>query len=147
MYASSDTDITHEHRSVFTWRRKNEQTNNGTWEFIPTGQNSVFKIKNTDYNEYLYASHDFLFHGGGYDRRRVFTCNCNYIEANEFNWLVRHEGGNLFSIMNQETKDYLYAAANDLAIDKDRRRVLTWVPGVRDMDAVWAIDCDDVLST
>lgn len=129
-------------RNVFTWRRKNVQLTQGLWEFWPTDDDNIFKIKNTFYKEYLYASvREYFSHNSKLDRRHVFTWRYNFSDSDPYSWFIRHECGNLFSIKNVRSQDYLYAAADFFALDNDRRRVFSWVPGTREKDAVWEILC------
>lgn len=127
-------------RSVLTWRHKNESDTKGIWEFTPAQKDSVFKIKNTHFNEYLYASKNYFKYDS--ERRRVFTWKRLGVKAYpKSSWFVRHESGNHFSLRNQAFKDYLYAAGDDYALDNDRRRVFNWTPGTREQEALWDIQC------
>lgn len=85
-------------------------------------------IKSTKFNEYLYAPKGF-----NYDkqRRRVFTwIPGNKGEEDQESWIFEPSDGN-FYIKNVAVNEYLYAAIG-LDFDKDRRRVLTWIPGGRE---------------
>lgn len=60
-----------EKRRVFTWRKKPTRPVGSEWKFEPqpNGQN-IIKIRNTHYNELLFADGDVLYNK---ERREVFT--------------------------------------------------------------------------
>lgn len=87
----------------------------------------------------MYAANDYFKYDS--DRRRVFTWKRVDVQGNDFDWYIRYEGGNQFTLKNQATNDYLYAAGNGFALDSERRRVFNWAPGTREQEALWEFHC------
>ncbi|WP_264377698.1 ankyrin repeat domain-containing protein [Wolbachia endosymbiont (group B) of Philonthus cognatus] len=139
LYAAADRlNYDKERRQVFTWvsSKKNNPPGScggdkqGMWKVQPYGDNLC--ITSVYSNEYLYAAADRL----NYDkeRRQVFT----WVSSKKNNppgscggdkqgmWKVQPYGDNL-CITSVYSNEYLYAAADRLNYDKERRRVFTWV--------------------
>lgn len=97
--------------------------------------NEVVFIKNTNYNEYLYATDDSTV--GDKDRRCVFTWDRKRIIKGR--WRFETPDGVEFYIKDVYHNEYMYAATGGMSYDSDRRSVYTWKDGIRDYDAIWHI--------
>ena len=95
------------------------------------GTLNQIRIKNAASGEYLYAAADDLAHDS--ERRRVFTwantsttptSNPDFWE-NKATWEVEESNG-CFRLKNVRFPEFLYAAADDRALDEDSRSVFTW---------------------
>lgn len=119
-------------RYVFTPRLTNEVAK--VWVLEPQ-QGNFFYIKNTKYNEYLYA----VMNNYNYDseRRRVFT----WMPGNAFSqseWYLEPEN-DYYYIRNRLFNEYLFADSTR-NYDKYNRYVFTWRPGGKtSKDSKWKI--------
>ena len=95
------------------------------------GSDSRIRIKNAKSGEYLYAAADDLARDD--ERRRVFTwTNMSTIPDSDpgywektADWIVSADTLG-FTLKNVHYNEYLYAAADDLALADDKRSVFTW---------------------
>lgn len=110
-------------RYVFTWSpllafrsTKNHEFRDddrkGVWIFEPAEGENIFFIKNSEYNEYFYATgfhNSFL-----YARRRVFTWMSSSELDDQFMWKLKkfsltHTKFGISSIMNRYTQHLIYS--------------------------------------
>jgi hypothetical protein len=123
MYAAAD-DLARdsERRSVFAWKAGGKHSQ-GEWVFSTINDGETFLIKNTHFNEYLYAAADDLVYDS--KRRNVFTWRPG--SHDDCDWtieIISDDEVMLRSKMyNQEP---LYMANIDR--DDERRHVFTWTP-------------------
>lgn len=101
---------------------------------------SAICIKNTRYNEYLFAgaSPDYVYDD---DRRHVFTWTPgNRDEPSKFKWYVTFRDSQEIILRNDYFNEYLYAAKN--TYDDTRRYAFTWRPGSPVLNGIWQVEVD-----
>ena len=89
------------------------------------GSNTHIRIRSANSGEYLYAETDELARDP--ERRRVFTWASvlPYPDSSPRYWEVS-EVNSCFTLKNFHYNEYLYAAADDLALADDKRSIFTW---------------------
>ena len=95
------------------------------------GSDARIRIKSATSGEYLYAADDDLARDP--ERRRVFTwTNMSTIPDSDpqywektADWILTEENTG-FTLKNVRYNEYLYAAADGLALAQDKRSVFTW---------------------
>lgn len=108
-------------RPVYTWRPGGSAEKEGFWKFDSTDGGKTFSIKNTNFNEYLYAA------VSKYDSnlRNTATWKPPCPDKVCF-WQIEFLGDNEIRIFNAEhLEEKLVAAGDSYAHDKDRRNVFT----------------------
>ena len=98
--------------------------NNQQWILEATGVNNRYRIRNKSSGLFLAASENF----SDPERRKVVAWTGNTPVArslNEQEWYLILEGDK-YIIKNAAHAEYLYAAADDLAFDENKRSVFTW---------------------
>lgn len=150
-YAANGYDYDGERRRVFTWIPAEDAGKAGLWDLERFGNQTKYKIKSTNFNEYLYAAVDsYKFDD---DRRKVFTWKPKTSCERNCYWDIqlvnqnRNSAEKYFTIRNSDYKEYLYAAAVSL-YDSYRRRAFTWKndPNFNvqnDYACHWIIKCDN----
>jgi hypothetical protein len=122
------------------------------WIFEPTVKNKssssacysdTFYLKNSEYNEYLYASD--LHFSFLKSRRKVYTWSRNSVDLNDekFKWKLKkidHEK-ETYLLVNQKNKEPLYAAIFLFNKNTDSRRVFTWYSKPDGRKFNWIIKC------
>ncbi|XP_044739555.1 uncharacterized protein LOC123300942 [Chrysoperla carnea] len=98
------------------------------------------KLKNHRWDQYLYADGNHFY---GSNRRHVFTWQNGKPESvmdAESQWKFEtRDQGDSFTIKNVGWNEYLYAASNPFAFDKDRRSVFTWGTQESVLQSYWKI--------
>lgn len=114
--------------AIFTDRFANSDQSSDSWLLIRiSGSDYCYKIQNSRSGAYLIAGSDREVHDPY--RRRVFVTSRESGEAStcsgddEWN-ITKHPDGYL--IQNRKCSEFIYAAADDLALDDKRRSVFAW---------------------
>ena len=98
--------------------------NNQQWILEATGVNNRYRIRNKSSGLFLAASENL----SDPERRKVVAWTGDTPVANsldEQEWDLIQEG-NRYLIKNARYSEYLYAAADDRAFDKNNRSVFSW---------------------
>jgi hypothetical protein len=123
MYAAGD-DLARDEdrRNIFVWKAGGFDSQ-GEWKFSTKNDGETFLIKNTHFNEYLYAAADDLARDT--ERRNVFTWRPGSYE--ECDWKVEILGNDEVMLRSHNYhQEYMYAAY--IEYDDERRHVFTWRP-------------------
>ena len=110
----------------------NEEESSNLWTILKVfGTNNQVRFVNQDTEEYLYAAADDLAKDP--ERRRVFTwTNLSTIPESHprywdktADWIIKEEDHG-FLLRNVKYNEYLYSAADGLALSEEQRSVFTW---------------------
>ena len=152
LYPMADPLETEELHQIATRRRSPQSSTNGksSWLIEPDQTPGFVTIRNVELKQYLTTVGNRTRDP---QRRNVFTsterspaalwtilpiapCRCLQATLALACRLSRPAVGQ-FHIISQLHGEYLYAAADDLAIDEDNRNIFTWIDEEREPAAYW----------
>uniref|UniRef100_U5ESC1 Putative wrp salivary protein n=1 Tax=Corethrella appendiculata TaxID=1370023 RepID=U5ESC1_9DIPT len=122
LYLNRDEIFDTDRRYARTARDTNLLSGSQVW-YIERNDDGSVKIRNRDYNEYLYApSNDFAYDN---ERRNVFAWQRKGEAVIEGDWWLDFFNDNSISIRSKTYDEYMYAAGDGFA-SRTTRPVFTW---------------------